>query len=131
MKGQSGIEMLFAFGILSIILIFSVVVYIQRSREVTSTQDFLDAKNICYEFSSLIDRVMSGGNGFSEKISYTKNYDMNVFGDLGFIMIDLKDTSISCSFATKDVNNQTDERFVISKGNFSVENDGEKVVFKK
>lgn len=131
MRGQSGIEMLFAFGILSIVLILAVIVYAQRSNEVVSTQNFLEARSTCYEFASLINRIMSGGDGFSEKISYTEDFDVNIFGDLGFIIIDIKDTSVSCSFATKDVTNQTHDRFVISKGDFLVENEGEKVVFKK
>lgn len=131
MKGQSGIEMFLAFGILSIILVFSLFIYIQRSNEVTSTQNFLAAKNTCYEFSSVINRVMSSGNGFSEKISYNKNFTVNVFGDLGFIIIDLKDTSVTCSLSTRNVTNQTHDRFVLFKGNFLVENEGGNVVFKE
>ena len=131
MRGQSGIEMFFAFGILSIILIFALFVYIQRSNETISTQAFLTAKNTCYEFSSIINRVMSGGNGFRERIFYDEDFDINIFGDLGFIILDLEDSSVTCSFATRNVTNQTHDRFVLTKGNFSVENDGEIVVFKK
>ncbi len=130
MKGQSGIEMFFAFGILSIILIFALFVYVQRSTETISTQDFLSAKKICYEFSSVINRIMSGGNGFSERISYSEDFNVNVFGDLGFIIIDLKDSSVTCSLSTKNVTNSTHNRFVLSKGDFLVENDDENVVFK-
>ena len=131
MKGQTSTEMMIAVSFLGFLLIISYLVYSERNRDIEWVSDFLEVKKICYEFSSVINRVRMNGKGFREKISYNQDYNVTIEGDNRAISIDFDSNTVLCEFSTVNVTNQTSSRFLVEKGEYFVENDGELVVFQK
>jgi len=140
MKAQVGIETLMIATILILLLVFSLISYVNRNNEISSVKEYLEAKKICRNVQNTINQLASNSYGASVKLTIpdkleTLNYSLSVYAQDKLILISWKNTSTSCSLLTQNVTNATGyvfSQFSINKGDNQAFVDGDgTIVIKK
>ena len=130
MKAQSSTEMIIAVSFLVLFVILAFIAYSKRIEDSVLVSHTLEAKRICYKISSLIIRVQTNENGFSENLYFDKDYTVIIEGDNG--LVNVKNSGdVICSFPVVGVSDGLESTFTLTKGNYSVTNERGLVVFKK
>lgn len=136
MKGQAGIETLLVFGFLIFLLAFAIVSYINRSSDIQSTREYLEANKICYSLKNIINQLASDSFGSSVKFNVPNklelsDYNLTLYPQNRILVINWKKYSITCSIFTQNVTNSTGgiyTSFIVSKGD-RLANNTDGVVF--
>jgi len=130
MKAQSSTEMIIAVSFLVLFVILAFITYSKRIEDSIFVSHTLEAKRICYKISSLIIRVQTNENGFSENFYYDKDYTVIIEGDNGLVNVK-NSADVICSFPAVGVSDGLKSKFTLTTGNYSVINEEGLVVFKK
>ncbi len=118
MKGQLGIETIIAFTILTFFLVMITAYYASQNKHISTTGNYLDAGNVCFDLKNAIDSVSVN----NMTINYTlpemmgqRNYSAYVESGNRVVRIAWGESSYTCPiFST--VTNTTHDSFEVGKG---------------
>jgi len=110
--GQTGIELLFLFGIMSTVFIIIVLVSYQGQMDISALSSDLEAQRVCHELAFRISTVSSAGEGTSASLEIPEklagnNYTIFVSGPERTISISHTRGLAGCPLPTSGIYNGT------------------------
>ena len=133
-KAQTGIETFTMVFILILMLLYVMIAYNGRKRNVDIAENMFNAQLDCFKMASLINRVTSNGVGFAESASF-KSHIVRVRGNTGGIEVQFERSQgdpdqYYCTFQATNITNSTHSTFLVN-GDYTVVNEGNRIVFYK
>ncbi len=136
MKGQIGLETIFAVAAMIILFIFSFILYANRNSDVSFVNTFLEAERICRTTENTINQVASDGHGTSAQINIPsklegEDYNITIDSYNRRIFVKSGKNLFSCPIIIQNVTNSTHRLFDVKKGLNLISNSDEIVIIQK